>query len=435
MNSKLTPRSLSDNTQRVISNNTLYNKVHEHPVNTAYIAPNQEQVKLLIDGKTSFDCILRNLSTAKKSATIKMYLWRGDNIGQKLAKAILSAADRGVHFKIEKDRHSAIFEHLEFCQQSLFNPQLNFAESLRLSFFAKMTATKIAIKRKHTQINQALLEQIQAHPNIQLEANYKYNDHSKYLKFDKDVLLVGDTNVGDEYHQDWHTYMVEISDKSLLRHFELRLAGKIPFNVNKSVDFAFNHAGRFEIKDIMLEQITQAKDLLTLEMSYFGDKDITRAIIASSARIKQINVIMPACANVQDDLNKRVACKIWDATAGKANIYLYPKMLHTKLIHTDGKRTGIGSANINPTTTRLGETNVYINHETDSFTPSIVKQLQLDILQCSKINSIGDIKHNTMKACIAYFLIAHQRKNTSHARSFIKPYRIFKNRKAVKNIE
>ena len=72
---------------------------------------------LLVDGAAAFDEILRCIDAAHSSILINMFIWRDDNIGNKLARAILQAADRGVHVTISIDRVGMI---LERCEESGF---------------------------------------------------------------------------------------------------------------------------------------------------------------------------------------------------------------------------------------------------------------------------------------------------------------------------
>jgi hypothetical protein len=50
-----------------------------------------EDFTLLVDGKEAFPEILKCIGNAKKSITINMFIWRDDNIGNAIAKAILDA--------------------------------------------------------------------------------------------------------------------------------------------------------------------------------------------------------------------------------------------------------------------------------------------------------------------------------------------------------
>ena len=65
---------------------------------------------LLVDGTAAFDEILRCIDAADRSIIINMFIWRNDPIGNRLAKAILRAAQRGVRVTISVDRVGMILE-------------------------------------------------------------------------------------------------------------------------------------------------------------------------------------------------------------------------------------------------------------------------------------------------------------------------------------
>lgn len=74
---------------------------------------------------------------------------------------------------------------------------------------------------------------------------------------------------------------------------------------------------------------------ITIEMAYFGDKDVTDKIINVLNAGVKVNIILPANANVQDDLNKREISRILDENLMNNNltVALFPEMLHAKMIH------------------------------------------------------------------------------------------------------
>ena len=93
-----------------------------------------------------------------------------------------------------------------------------------------------------------------------------------------------------------------------------------------------------EIKTKILEILDYAErhnEPVTIEMAYFGDRDITDKIIKMLNAGVKMNIILPANANVQDDLNKREISRILDESLSDNNltVALYPEMLHAKMIH------------------------------------------------------------------------------------------------------
>ena len=76
---------------------------------------------LLVDGSAAFDEILRCIDAAEKSIMINMFIWRDDTIGNRLGRAILHAADRGVRITISVDRVGMVLELCEESERSFFH--------------------------------------------------------------------------------------------------------------------------------------------------------------------------------------------------------------------------------------------------------------------------------------------------------------------------
>jgi phosphatidylserine/phosphatidylglycerophosphate/cardiolipin synthase-like enzyme len=134
-------------------------------------------------------------------------------------------------------------------------------------------------------------------------------------------------------------------------------------------------------------------------MAYFGDVDITDTIIQKANSGIPIKIILPKDANVQDDLNKSVMKRILDETNGNVSVYFYPEMLHAKMIHVDGEKTFLGSANLNEKATKdLGELNILVNDKDCQFTQDVINQLQEDIKKSQKYEAPPKIEYSMIKA-------------------------------------
>ena len=76
---------------------------------------------LLVDGKAAFPEILRCIAAAQRSVRVNMFIWRDDAIGNRIAAALLEAADRGVQVDISVDRYGVVLEKAEECKRSFFH--------------------------------------------------------------------------------------------------------------------------------------------------------------------------------------------------------------------------------------------------------------------------------------------------------------------------
>ena len=85
---------------------------------------------LLTDGREAFPEILSCIENAKKYVRINMFIWRDDKIGNRMAEAVLSAAERGVKVEISVDRYGVLLEKSEECKRSFFHKTQSFSEKI-----------------------------------------------------------------------------------------------------------------------------------------------------------------------------------------------------------------------------------------------------------------------------------------------------------------
>ncbi|MBR5020740.1 MAG: hypothetical protein IKY17_03840, partial [Oscillospiraceae bacterium] len=64
-----------------------------------------ENMTLLVNGQRAFPEIIRCIEEAASSVEINMFIWRDDRIGNRMAQAVLTAADRGAKVYISVDRY------------------------------------------------------------------------------------------------------------------------------------------------------------------------------------------------------------------------------------------------------------------------------------------------------------------------------------------
>lgn len=96
-------------------------------------------------------------------------------------------------------------------------------------------------------------------------------------------------------------------------------------------------------------------------MAYFCDPDVRDGVINAALRGVDVEIVIPAWANIQNERNLRTMQEIFVRAEGGASIYLSPDMLHSKLIDIDQRSIIIGSANFNERAlNRFSELNVLL---------------------------------------------------------------------------
>lgn len=374
-----------------------------------------DSIDLLVDGEC-FNRIIEKIRTARSSIMIKMFIWRDDNVGNRIAEELLQAADRGVQITIMKDDLGTVFEKSERGKQSFLGKSGSPMERAKAEIVDRAYTNPLEAKSKKQKQN-PLADQILHHPNIVINRNVIHNprspeyhlftgDHTKLYIFDDETIITGGVNIGDEYNAQWHDYMVEMQSKVLVERFTNRRLGGKTRSEGTSIEFGMNVVNdtvkQLEIKPTILNLLSRAETEVVLEMAYFGDPDITQKIVETANKNVHVTIILPAQANVQDDLNKKVVKGILEETKGKnVDVYYYPRMLHAKVVHVDGKYTFLGSANLNKQATeQLGETNILVADSECNFTRELRLNLQQDIRDSRKINSPSDINYSAMKAYV-----------------------------------
>lgn len=325
---------------------------------------------LLVDGKDSFDEILRCIRQARNSILINMFIWRDDVIGKEIGTAVLEAANRGVQVTISVDRVGMILELCEEYEQSFFHRTPTFYESMKIQFL-RIAYFKNRAKNKMAASSSTLLERILSHPNIVVDKDRVKNDHSKFYIFDDRILILGGINIedkeriGDCSGRIYQDYMLKLDSESYVSTF----FQKLHQNKDTSLDYCFRMNNKtispanFEIHDRFLSIINEAQKELVIVMAYFSPiPDIVNAILNAWKRGVHIRILVSERANFQNDSNRRTMYLLMKRSRGNIRISFSPKMVHTKLIYNEHTAM-FGSANITKRAFhQLGELNIELNN-------------------------------------------------------------------------
>ena len=308
---------------------------------------------LLVDGAATFDEILRCIDAAHRSILINMFIWRDDTIGNRLANAILRAANRGVHVTISVDRVGMILEMCEESERSFFHMHPHAFESFKIGVL-RLGYPKNRAKSKADPIYPGLSEKLLSHPNIVVDKDRQKNDHSKFYIIDDHILIFGGINVEDkECGKDcagriYQDYMLKLEGKEYVRAF----LAKLEQNQDTSDTYCFRMNNKtvqppvFEMHERFLSIINGAQTELVIVMAYFAPvKSIIRAIVSAWKRGVRIRILIPENANFQNDSNRKTIRLLMKLCRNDIAVRLSPKMVHTKLIYSENS-VMFGSCNI-----------------------------------------------------------------------------------------
>jgi len=275
-------------------------------------------LKLLVDGQAAFDEILRAIDAAKSSIHVQTYIWKDDDIGRQVVKKLKTAANRGVKVTVRKDALGTAFE---------------------LSDMLKGRPSPVFTKSG-----------LKDYKNIDVNVDvFADTDHSKYFIVDHKEVIFGGMNIADEYHTQWHDYMAMIRSERWTTAFEDKVLKSFPWPDPAPFVITLNDRNTTEIRTALIEMINNAKESVTIEHSYFSDDKVIEAVKLVAGRGIQVNIILPKRPDTHHYANMVTINKLIQSEENTTpRVFLYPQMMHAKVVLTDGAIAAVGSANLTP---------------------------------------------------------------------------------------
>lgn len=311
-------------------------------------APAVDNPRVLGTGREAFPAILDRIARARRSIEIRAFLWRDDATGNALGTALLDAADRGVKVTIHKDRIAAVYEYAGGSRQSFFHKRVDPVRGFQAWFIGRMYRASGSFKQKPNPVADAML----AHRNISVEHRRKRFDHSKLFIIDEDTLILGSMNIGDAHHTEWVDLMIELDGAHHLARLRERMAGHDEFDPSRGIDFLVHsrEAHRPRTCPMLthrLALIDAARESLTIEMAYMGDRRFTQALARAVQRGVEVTLVTAWQSDVAANLNRATCDALMRTTGAPKNltIVLLPRMVHSKVVVIDHRWVDIGSAN------------------------------------------------------------------------------------------
>jgi cardiolipin synthase len=289
----------------------------QHQENTTSLLPRgaYRDFTLLVDGKRAFPEIIRCIESARRSVVINMFIWRDDEIGNRMGRAILQAAENGAEVLVSVDRYGVVLEKSEECKKSFFHKKQTPIERIKTRALEIAYPMKGAPRRAADEESE-LYRQILAHPRIKISESVFKADHSKYYVIDDEILFVGGINVEDKENgadmqgRVYGDYMAKLSGAAHVAAFY----NKLTTGEDTAADYRFrvnlkDGSGkklRFEMEDYYFDLIESARDSLHLTMAYFSPvRRITDALLRAHERGVRVSLLLPSHANYQDASNRR----------------------------------------------------------------------------------------------------------------------------------
>ena len=368
---------------------------------------------LLVDGKNAFPEIIKCIENAKYSVEINMFIWRDDEIGNRVARAVLTAAENGAKIYISVDRYGVVLEKAEEAKKSFFHKEQTLIEKIKTKSLELVYPMENAPKSARDEITE-LYNSIMAHPNITVSHDVFKADHSKYYIIDDEILFLGGVNIEDKENgadmqgRVYGDYMAKLDGAEYVEAFRKKLAT----GENLAADYFFGvnvkapHPHRFEMEQIYLDMINSAKNELHITMAYFSPlENFVSSIIGAYERGVKVTIMVPERANFQNDTNRKTVRKLLKLTNNGITVLLSPRMLHTKMMIND-EYISFGSTNITKKAFgQLSELNLFVRNADSEFRRILAADIEKNYAAAREITSYKDIKYNRLLAFVEGFLV------------------------------
>ena len=314
------------------------------------VAGAESNPRVIGTGDRAFPRILERIAQAKDSVQIRAFLWRDDEVGNAIATALLDAADRGVKVTIQKDRIAAVYEYAGGNRQSFFHKRVDPVRGFQAWFLGRVFRAPPGFKQRPNPIAEAML----AHRNIVVEHNRKRFDHSK-LFIIADTLILGSMGIGDNHRDEWVDLMIELDGAEHVARIHERMAGGDEFDPSRGIDFLVHSREAYRPRTCpmlthRLALIDSARESLTVEMAYLGDRRYTQALARAVQRGCEVTLVTAWQSDVLHNLNRATCDALMRLTGAPRNltIVLLPRMVHSKVVVIDHRWVDVGSANFTP---------------------------------------------------------------------------------------
>ncbi len=360
------------------------------------------QLELLFDGPHTLSSLQQLLGGARDSLEIGMFIWRDDEAGRTLARAVLAAAERGVAVRLVKDLQGAVFEWAEEGRRSFFHPRLPL-RLLPAAWLLHRAYFPDAVQSPPNPESEDLRRRILEHPRIQVEATLR-RDHSKYYLID-DTVVLGGANIEDKaYGRDqrgrvWRDYMVVLRGKDLADAFRRRLSAPLALSCGGEVSFVFNSLPGSYLA-VVESLVRSARRRIVLQLAYLGRTPVLQALDEAAARGVQLEILAPAAANLQSDLNRRLLRRLLQRHPRQVRVFLSAEMIHAKLVWVDEDWVLVGSGNLNRRSWRFGESGVLVRGGPEAFRKALEVSYSSHRAHAEEVRDAGKLSCHRLKALV-----------------------------------
>ncbi len=307
----------------------------------------------LIDGEAFFTSLVQALQDARKSVSIRLFIFDNDDYAVGIAD-LLKRRSADIRVRVLIDSLGTLGAGQAAPEGAASRPSFSIAHYLRADSNVNVRET----------------------PNTWLMA-----DHTKTLIFDKRVAYLGGMNIGHEYRHQWHDMMVWLNGpivQRLQRDFDLawayagmggdlaylqalgdrdRAAVAPPGSSYVEIRPLYTRTFNPQMLRAQLAAIRRARREIWVEQPYVSDDALVNALMDARARGVDVRIILPSSGDSRF-MNSANLLAARALMRSGVRVYIYPGMTHVKAALYDGWAC-LGSANFDKLSLRVNrETNV-----------------------------------------------------------------------------
>ncbi|WP_407272948.1 cardiolipin synthase [Radiobacillus sp. PE A8.2] len=351
--------------------------IYLHLRNDDAIFSQNNEVEIFTDGIKKFNALIQDIENAHDHIHLLYYIIRHDELGQRLADALIKKSKEGVQVRVLYD---------DLGSRSL---------------------SRKYIKR----IREAGGEVESFFPSFIPKVNFKinYRNHRKLAIIDGNIGYIGGFNIGDEYlgynkrfgyWRDTHLRMIGNAVHHMQTRFILDWNQASRHHISyESTYFVSEPAGNVgvqivssgpdseweQIKNGYIKMIMEAKDYIYIQTPYFiPDESLKDALQIAVLSGVDVRIMIP---NKPDHpfVYWATFYNIGELLTAGAKAYIYQNgFLHAKTIVVDGKIASVGTANIDVRSFRLNfEVNAFIYDQ--EIAEKLVQAYKQDIMNSSEL--------------------------------------------------
>ncbi len=340
------------------------------------------RVKLLINGENKFPDLLEAIANAKNHVHIEYYIFENDDIGNKIAEALMAKAREGVKVRLIYDDFGSSSIRKKFVKR------LSEAGVEAFAFY-KLKLVKLANRMN-------------------------YRNHRKIVVIDGIIGYVGGINVGDGYVNNgkkdlywrdthvrieglsvWNLQYIFLTDWNFASKQDLKINNDF-FPIQKEKEFfgktlvqVISSGPDSDLPNIrysIVRGIMSAKNRICITTPYFiPDSSIIDALITARLSGVHVQLMIPGISDSK--FVNLVSCSYYDDLLREGvEIFKYQKgFIHAKTMILDDQVGFVGTANLD---NRSFELNFEVNsiiYDND-FAKQMINQFELDKKDCEQLH-------------------------------------------------